>query len=269
MDQHIKEFYRQFSDEAPEGRFHRVIALHEVPDLEWESIHHKFPVLCKGWYELTHLKAEDRIEFTRDYWLSKLPYHPKISQFLGNFFDSLDDVCIYLFQQKYDDPFEVNIVYSLKGNNGFFRGNAAASEDAIEELKSKFPGVIFPDDYLAFLLIHNGFWKTTDCTGLIKTESLFSNYQQFQETLSLYPEPLTTTKGLSVNPKRLIPFYESFGMPFYQCFWMDWYPEQEMGNVYFSGSSHTISDVSTEFGSDSMAFPSFIDWLIFYLERIE
>jgi hypothetical protein len=59
-------------------------------------------------------------------------------------------------------------------------------------------------------------------------------------------------------------------MPFYQCFWAEWYPEQEMGNVYYSGESKTISDVFGSFSSsETMAFTTFTDWLMFYLERID
>lgn len=270
MDVHVKEFYRQFSDETPDGKFHRVIALHEAPDLDWNYLHEQFPKVCRGWYELTLFDSQDRIEFTREYWLSKLPYSPKTNEFLLHFFDSLDDVGIYIYQDKFDDPFEVDIVYSLKGNAGFFRGAPAATEAQIEGIKTAFPEYPLPADYIAFLQIHGGFCKTTDCTGLIKIEHLLEQYTKFQELLAGHSDPLTTTAGVAVDPKRLIPFYESFGMPYYQCFWADWYPEQEMGNVYFSGAAWTISDVSTtETGADSMAFPNFLDWLMFYLERID
>lgn len=268
MDRHVKEFYRPFSAEFPEGKFHKVIAVHEAPDVDWNALHSQFPVLCKGWYELSLLSPSDRIEFSREYWLSKLPYHPNLSEFLMRFFDSLDDVGIYLYQKKFDDPFEGNIVYSIKNNNGFFRGGAGVSEKDMLEAAAKFKDCIFPADYLAFLQIHNGFWKTTDCTGLIKLEDLSETYERFVSQVLNSEQPVVTTKGVQIDPKKLIPFYESFGMPFYQCFWSEWYPQQEMGNVYFSGNAFTISDVSQE-GTDSLAFPTFLDWLMFYLERID
>jgi hypothetical protein len=78
-----------------------------------------------------------------------------------------------------------------------------------------------------------------------------------------------TSKGAPVNPKSVIPFYESFGIPFYQCFWGEWYPQQEMGNVYFSHTTKTISDVGgTDSSAESMAFQTFVEWLMFYLERV-
>lgn len=101
---------------------------------------------------------------------------------------------------------------------------------------------------------------------------MLENYTQFQTMLESLESRVTTERGLTVNPKSLIPFYESFGMPFFQCFWGDWYPQNVMGmgNVYFSMTSKTISDPLNYEDSSSlnMAFTTFIDWLMFYLERI-
>lgn len=268
MDYHIKEYYCPSSDESPRGNFHKVIALHEAPDIDWESLTAKIPSLCRGWYELAHLSVKDRIEFTRDFWLSKLPYHLKFPDFLMNFFDSLDDIGVFITQQKFDDPLDAHLVYSLKGNSGFYSGSPPISEEGVAQLQREFSEYIFPDDYLAFLKIHDGFSKTTDCTGIIKSSNMYKTYEKFQEMLA--QESLTTSQGAAVNPKTLIPFYESFGMPFFQCFWAEWYPENEMGNVYYSGTTKTISDVKTgDPSSESMAFPVFSDWLMFYLEQIK
>lgn len=96
-----------------------------------------------------------------------------------------------------------------------------------------------------------------------------TSYETFQSFLEEQGAP-PTSDGKPVDPKTLIPFYESFGMPFFQCFWAEWYPEQEMGNVYYSGETHSISSVRiVGDASENMAFPTFIDWLIFYLEQIE
>jgi hypothetical protein len=71
------------------------------------------------------------------------------------------------------------------------------------------------------------------------------------------------------HPKSLIPFYESFGQPFFQCFWGDWYPDQEMGNVYYSNATKKIL-VSNKKDDclETMAFETFTDWLVFYLEKL-
>ena len=127
------------------------------------------------------------------------------------------------------------MVYSIKGNSGFFRVILPRRKISSTSLEKLFPETILPEDYMAFLSIHNGFSKATD-TGITPTYEMEGRFQLFQSTLE-GEEVIFTTKGSPVNPKSLIPFYESFGMPFYQCFWSDWYPENEMGNVYYSGLS--------------------------------
>lgn len=269
MDYHVKEYFSQFHDETPKGNFHKVIALHENPTYSWESVLQMVPDFCRGWYELSRLKSEDRIEFVCDFWLSKLPYHPKLDVFLTKFFASLDDIGIFILQKTFDGPFEADLVYSLKGDTGFFKGGLPASEKEITDLQKAFSEFILPNDYLAFLQIHNGFCKTTDTTGIVNSGYMPKQSQLFLDMLD-QKGTLSTNHGKPVNPKTLIPFYESFGMPFYQCFWDEWYPEQEMGNVYYSGTTNTIFDVeSSDTASECMAFPTFLDWLMFYMERIE
>lgn len=266
MDYHIKEYYSQASGDSPHG-FHKVISLDESPHISWEDAKLLVPNLCKGWYELSSLNPKDRVEFVCDYWLTKMPYHHKFSDFLINFFKSLDDICVFVIQRKFDDPYEANIVYSLKEDAGFFRGSLPASTEQIENLQKAFPQLILPPDYIDFLQIHNGFCKTTDSTGIIPAQQVPETCKKFQAVLES-EEVLTTNRGVEVNPKSLIPFYESFGMPFFQCFWAEWYPEQEMGNVYYSGLTRTISDVEgKDPSSEGMAFPTFTDWLMFYMER--
>lgn len=268
MDFHVKQFFCQFSEETPSGTFHRVIPLHEAPDTNWENLQSCVPKLCKGWHELAHLNPEDRIEFTRDFWLSKLPYHAEMAPFLERFFQTLDDIGIFITQNRVDDPYEATLVYSLKDNSGFYRGAPPASDEAIAQLEKDFPEFTFPKDYLNFLQIHNGFCKTTDTTGITAAELMRHRYIILQDYFSTV-DGISTTNGREVNPKMLVPFYESFGMPFFQCFWKEWYPEQEMGNVYYSGLSNTVSNIDdNDFGSKNMAFTSFSDWLIFYLEQI-
>ncbi|MEI8366127.1 MAG: SMI1/KNR4 family protein [Parachlamydiaceae bacterium] len=266
MDHHLKEFYRQSSDGAPRSSFHSVIPLHKTPNITWEEIKAKAPDLSRGWFELSHLNANDRIEFSRDFWLTKLPYSPLLDESLSRFFGSLDDIGIFVTQKKFEDPYETHLVYSIRGDRGFFCGGPPASEKALVKLQLSFPNYILPNDYLTFLQIHNGFCKTTDSTGIIRAEDVPEIYQAFRKVQT---DPILTSKGTFIDPTTLIPFYESFGMPFYQCFLADWYPDQEMGNVYYSGETKTISDIySGSSGPETMAFTSFTDWLVFYLERI-
>lgn len=268
MDFHVKEYYLQYSDETPSGNFHRVIALHEAPDISWDELSPLVPALPKGWLELSHLSIADRIEFTMDFWLSKIPFRLGLDSAIQKFFGALDDIGIYITQKRFDDPFEVHLVYSLKDDGGFFRGNVPAGDKELTALKQNFQGFILPVDYIAFLQVHNGFCKTTDCTGIVSSQCMPELYNKFQEGLGRN-DPILTRQGATIDPRSLIPFYESFGMPFYQCFWADWYPEDEMGNVYYSASQNTISDVSSsDTSAETMAFTSFTDWLVFYLERL-
>ncbi len=269
MDLHAVEYYSAYSEPGPHGHFHRVIPLHDEPLIDWQEASEIAPKLCRGWYELAQLPVEDRIEFTREFWLAKLPYRPHLNEFLMKFFASLDDIGVFLTQQKYEDPFDVHLVYSLSGNSGFFHGAAPASDAEIINLQKDFPNYILPADYLAFLQIHNGFAKLTD-TGMMPSTKMKESYESFQKLMEEGPEPITTTAGHSVDPMSLIPFYESFGMPFFQCFWGEWYPDQEMGNVYYSALTRTISSCKKK-GDDveTMAFETFTDWLMFYLEKID
>lgn len=267
MDYHVKEFFSQFHDDTPKGNFHKVIPLHEEK-LSWNAVVKLFPDMQKGWYELSHLNVKDRIGFTLDFWIAQLPYHPKICEFLTHFFNGLDDIGIYLSQRTFDSPYEAHMVYSLKGDAGFFKGCLPATDNEIDELKNRFPQFILPSDYVDFLKIHNGFSKTTDTTGIIPTFRMPTSYSDFQ-ALIVEEGLLTTNRGTSIDPRKLLPFYESFGMPFYQCFWSEWYPEQEMGNVYYSDLTKSISDVEcSDPSAEGMAFPTFSDWLMFYMEPV-
>jgi SMI1 / KNR4 family (SUKH-1) len=266
LDRHIREYYSVFSDETPSGNFHQVIFLNDEPQLTWEQVAQTVPNICKGWFELSRLSPNDRLEFLRDYWMMRLPYHPNLKEFLDNFFNGLDDIGVFVVQKKIEDPFTAELVYSCKKGNGFFRGSIGATEVQINRTQKEFLSYFFPKDYLSFLQIHNGFSKTTDCTGIIPCQEVKETYLNFQEMIESL-EPVETTEGNPVEPKALIPFYESFGMPFFQCFYGEWYPGEEMGNVYYSGLTNTISD--TKENIENMAFSSFTDWLMFYLEIVQ
>lgn len=267
MDSHALEYYSSYSDENPSGRFHRVIALHENQDLDWIAVKEIAPTLGRGWFELAHLPVKDRIEFIHDFWLSKMPYRPQFSEALNKFFSSLDDIGIFLIQ-KQDHHFDAQLVYSLAENSGFFHGSIPANESEIIALQKEFPDYILPVDYLAFLQVHNGFAKLTD-TGILKSTEMKAESISFQEMVD-NEDAIVLTDGNRANPRSLIPFYKSFGMPFFQCFWGEWYPENEMGNVYYSGVTKTISDCTkSDYRTETMAFETYTDWLMFYLEKID
>lgn len=268
MDRHANEYYSVYSEKKSRGHFHRVIPLHEHRSMSWEEASSLAPNLGRGWYELAHLSKQDRIEFTREFWLMKLPYFPHLVEFLTNFFASLDEIGVFLTQRSYADPFKVSLVYSLTDNSGFFHGDSPATESDLIQLQKDFPDFILPVDYLAFLQIHNGFAKLTD-TGIFSSHALPEKYAFFQKMIESNKKPVTTTQGDIVNPLSLIPFYQSFDTPFFQCFWKEWYPEQEMGNVYYSGMTSTVSKkLKEQENIETLAFETFIDWLLFYLEKV-
>lgn len=270
MDECVEEFFSIYSPSSTKGRFHKVIALHDSPELDWGAVSSWAPLMCRGWLELCRLPSKTRIQFSYEYWLSKISYHPGFDIKLSRFFERLQDIGVFLTQKAFDAPFEVHMVYELSGKRGFYRGMLPAKEGEIAWLQREFPSAIFPADYLSFLAIHSGFSKTTDCSGIIPAQQIAGKYAEFQQLLQ-NKGVVTTEAGDPINPKSLIPFYESFGMPFYQCFWNEWHPGDGMGNVYYSGSTGRISCNSekTAGSEEAMAFQTFSDWLLFYLEQIE
>jgi hypothetical protein len=265
MNSHVHRFYRKFADEqAPIRLYHEVISLHEAPRFSWEDLSEKAPSLPKGWYELAHLNTPDRIEFIRDYWLSTLPYLPHAHAFLEKFFNKLDDVGVYLTQLRFDSHFESEIVYSLKDGSCFYHGSPPCSKKEIAKLNVTFEELL-PEDFLAFLQIHDGFSKHSD-TGIIKTKDLNTLRKQLHDEIKQYHREFTLLKK-SIDPIDLIPFYESFGQPSYQCFFALWTPSEQAGNVYCSPAENTLSDIQDRNSwQENLAFPTFLDWLIFYLE---
>lgn len=268
MNKHIREFFYLHSDGGRQGGYHTVIALHEAPDADFERLAERLPKSCRGWLELAQLLNSDRTELVRDHWLGKFQQYPKLETFLLHFFQQVDEIGVWVTQKRFDDPFDCHLVYSMKGGDSYFRGSPGASEEQLLRLQSNFSEWVIPSDFASFLSIHNGFAKTTDCSGILGVDELIERYRRFQLFLS-ESEELPKAYGRSINPKTLIPFYQSFGMPYYQCFWAEWHPETEMGNVYYSGQTNSVYFPEGKCGkAEELAFDTFADWLIFYLEGI-
>lgn len=267
MNSHVHRYYRKFADEqTPIRLYHEVIGLHEAPRFSWEDLSKKAPCLPKGWYELSRLNTGNRIEFICDYWLSILPYFPHVHAFLEKFFGKLDDIGVYLTQLRFDSPFESEIVYSLKDGSCFYHGFPPCTEEEIKSLTIEFEEVL-PEDFLAFLQIHDGFSKHSD-TGIIKSKYLSAVRKQLQDEIKQSRREFTL-QGKPFELRDLIPFYESFGQPSYQCFCASWTPFQQVGNVYCSPVENILSNVQDRNSwQENLAFPIFLDWLIFYLESI-
>jgi len=259
-----------YSESPGDDHFHRVISLHEEPIADWEALSKEIPVLPRGWFELSRLSSEDRIEFTKEYWFAKLPFLSSDAEELENrlrlFFDQLNDVGLFATQQTPQSPFEVHMVYSLAGHTVFFHGSPPATKESISVLTKQFANFTLPPDYLAFLEIHDGFCKYTD-KGIIKMRELSKTYLRFQKVLE--GEDVLGLEGEGVNPTRLIPFYESSHLFAYQCFYADWYPFDEMGNVYFSQMEDSLGHFFDEKRiKPSRAYTTFLEWLLAYLEEV-
>lgn len=263
MNSLIRKF---FQTKGGGGRppFQEVLFLSEHPELSWEEISERAPDLPRSWYELSRISPPDRVEFTRDFWINFLPYDPQVTSSLSQFFDQLDDVGVVLSRFEEEEPLKPELVYSLGDGSSFFRGNPAASEGDLEEVKHEIE-VPLPRDYLSFLKIHNGFGKLSEM-GLLPVEEISMARRRVIDLFLKSPLPLRSGIHL-VDPSSLVPFYESLGLASYQCFFIDWYPKSEMGNVYLSGLDYTISDTqSNKSATESLAFPSFLEWLVAYLE---
>lgn len=267
MNSHVHKYYRKSKGDEPLRRhFHEVIPLHEEKKLSWEEAQQKVRSLPRGWYELSHLCSLDRIEFVRDFWLSTLPFVPHVNRFFHEFFHSLDDIGVFILQWREGLSYECEMVYSLKDGSCFYQGMSPADEKEIMLLNDQFGGHL-PKDFLQFLQIHSGFSKHTD-TGIFRAQDMPRIHRRFVQD-ALDQNLLIKCRGQVIDPSDLIPFYESFGLRAYQCFLKEWYPELEMGNVYFSFRDKMISDFQDPNAlSDTLAFSSFLDWLIFYLETI-
>lgn len=252
-----------------EGHFHRVIVLHESPHLSWEEVSRQAPLLPRGWYELSRLPLEDRLEFTKDYWFSRLPFQDldenRLELRLERFFKKMEHLGIYITQTSSSQPFESHMVYGFEDMKTFFHGSPPARKEMIAAFCQQFGIFNFPPDYLAFMEIHDGFCKYTD-TGLIKIKDIAKTYLKFQQILS--EEVLLGPEGEGINPAHLIPFYESSQLHSYQCFYADWYPSGEMGNIHFTEEEGTLSH-SLSHPEITSSFSTFLNWLLHYLEDFE
>jgi hypothetical protein len=266
MNSHVHRYYRKFVDEElPIHPFHDVIALHDNRSAKWEDISKKVPSLPKGWFELARLTTKDRIDFSRDYWLETLPFVPHVHSFLHDFFADLDDVGIFLTQKTFDHPYQCEMVYSLLDGSCFFHGNPPCPDQQIASTNHLFNEDL-PLDYLAFLKIHDGFCKYTD-TGIIPTQKLAATHKHLTETIQRGFWEIRY-HDRTIDPSELIPFYESFGLGSYQCFYLSWEPMGAAGNIFCSPREKLLSGFSLDEEGENLSFPSFLDWLMFYLERI-
>ena len=260
MNTQVREFFQV--DGIKKSHFQAVRFLSEEKALDWTDAEKMG--LSRGWFELSRVSIEDRIEFLKVFWLKNLSFHPKASLAIERFFERLDDIVVLVCRQTVEDPWRVEIVYSMADNSTFFRGLSPANEDDISTIKKNL-GVDLPSDFWAFSKIHNGFGRLSEL-GLMPIEDLEGTRKRLISSMLRSEKPLRMGE-LKVDLDSLFPFYEEFGLASFQCFNAQWYPENEMGNVHFSGIDYTLSD-TLERGEwpDNLAFPTFLDWLAAFLE---
>lgn len=238
-----------------DSNFEKVRVLSEEPEARWEQFAEELTDLPRGWFELSRISPRDRIDFIRDFWLHRIPFHPSIRSIVSEFFDRLDDIAVVLRKEKEEDLWNAELVYSLRDNSCFFRGLPPPTEQDIAELRGEM-GVHFPRDYLAFIHIHNGFGKLSEL-GVLKIEEIPDARRRVME-LVLQAEKTVQFGNAAVDAGSLIPFFEAYGLASFQCFYADWYPGSEMGNVYLSGIDYTLSGANE----------TFLEWLAQYLQGV-
>jgi hypothetical protein len=260
----MNSLIRQFFSGSKENQFKEVRFLNEEPNITWEEISKVAFDLPRGWFELSRVSPQDRIEFTRDFWLDRIPYHPSAHPAFFEFFEQLDDVAVVLMRKIEGEPMDAELVYSFADNSSFFRGKPPCAEGDIQELKNEIE-VSLPRDFLSFAKIHNGFGKLSEM-GLLEIQEIADARRRVIEMI-LKTDKRVKSGELDVDPGALYPFFEALGLSSFQCFYSDWYPGSEMGNVYLSGIDYTISDVSNKKSwSENLAFPTFSEWLSYYLQ---
>ncbi len=260
----MNSLIQQFFSVSAENQFKEVRFLSEEKATSWEEISKVAFDLPRGWYELSRVSAQDRVEFTRDFWLDRMPYHPSAHPAFFEFFEQLDDIAVVLVRKRADEPMDAELVYSLADNSSFFRGKPPCTESDIQELKREID-VSLPRDFLSFMKIHNGFGKLSEM-GLLEMQEM-ADVRRRVIDLILKTDKRVKSGETAVDPGTLFPFFEVLGLSSFQCFYSDWYPGSEMGNVYLSGIDYTISDVSNKKAwADNLAFPTFSEWLSYYLQ---
>ena len=260
----MNSLVRKFFTANSENLFKEVRFLNEESKATWEEISKIAFDLPRGWFELSRISAQDRVEFTRDFWLDRMPYHPNAHPAFFEFFEQLDDVVVVLTRRREEEPMDAELVYSFADHSSFFRGKPPCTEGDLHELKNEIE-VTLPHDFLSFARIHNGFGKLSEM-GLLEIEEIAYTRRRVMD-LILQTDKRIKSRDVDVDPGALIPFFEALGLSSFQCFYTDWYPGNEMGNVYLSGIDYTLSDVSDKkTWAENLAFATFSEWLAYYLQ---
>jgi hypothetical protein len=254
---------RHFSPDFTD--YEEVISLQKDPSADFHTLQALCPTLPKGWHELAQFNLDDRIEFVSGTWKNALPIVPHIEDFITSFFDQIEDIGIYVFKKK--GVWDTRIVYSMSDGETYFLGRPPANDIEVAKL-SELLDLSLPSDYTAFLKVHNGFQKDTD-DGVLPIQFLRKERQVLQVAIADENQRLLY-RGEAVDTETLFPFYKSLDLRLYQCFFTKWNPDGSMGNVFCSLGEGYLSDfLNQEESLETLAFPTFLDWLTFYMDGME
>ncbi len=231
MRQQIKECFRE--------------AREITPEVSWEEASSLCSVLPRGWFELTRIEPQGRLEFVEQFWLHQLREEPALCEEIPRFFAQLDNLILFITEKS--EPY---LVYSLR-RGGFFSGQIPLGSTAIEAY-SFFRSWPLPRSYLAFQAIHGRFHKGMDI-GLFAVCDVAGKWGELQEEIRARSFALDEVGPL--DSAKLIPFYQSFGGNYWHCFYAEWFPN-EMGCCTIRADTK---------GSVKPTFASFSEWLATYL----
>lgn len=237
--------------------FNSLIPLHEESGWKTCEMQKLAPTLNQGWAELATLNASDRLNFTREFWVLRLKPNLDEERRLDRFFEAVDEVGIFLVQEREGSPFEVRMIYS--GQDIHVHGSPPAAEQEILSLQQFVHPHPLPATYLDFLTIHNGFGAFVD-RGVLQARSVQTIALKLSEQLE--GELFVGSGGQMILPGDLIPFYEGEALGQYQCFYLPWSPKGEVGNVLLSLTGPWMSTLEGK-----RSFPTFFEWLLHYLEE--
>jgi hypothetical protein len=207
----------------------------------------------KNWFDLLSFSPEEKIEFVLNAWLEVLPFAPEYHEAILDFFGSLEDIGIVLLKEFRNSPYTLEMIYSFKEKDLFFRGQIPCDEKKIE---GEF-GNQLPLDYLAFFKIHSGFRRFNDL-GLIRGENLLISTLKFQQRYLNSLDDIPIYQKI-YNPHSLVPFYEDKNGGV-MCFNIASFADDSIGDLCYVSKDFAVNKEL-----DSFSFASFLDWLCYYL----
>ncbi|MFA6119387.1 MAG: SMI1/KNR4 family protein [Parachlamydiales bacterium] len=261
MNNSVAEYYQKNLISG----FEDIIIVEKETKASFEELKKLAPNFPKAWHELSQLDLSDKIEFSSLFFSKTIPYLPHIYPKVLDFFSNLEDLSVIMSKKPKLPNYDVELVYSMMNDSTFFRGRPPLDSFSISLVNRQFNESL-PHDFLSFLKIHNGFAKNND-SGVIEAENIYDVTNNMLDLIE-DQKKIVTCNNQIIDPKDLIFFYQSYQKVDFQCFYNRWVSNSDIGNVYYSYSDSTISNFHDK-ATENMAFATFLDWLVFYLEMVE